>query len=161
MILKGFIKHSSKCMLTLFISSVVFMIYYTYSGNSNLIGTSGSSQFKKSKMNIAILIPTTTRNVKSPKLDELSLMTFCLPSIVDTMESVYTYTVYIGIDKGDYLRTVQDYIVHKFPFVKSVLVEGDTFAQAVNEIANVAYKDNITYFVRINDDTKFVTKNWE
>ena len=86
-------------------------------------------------------------------------MTFCLPSIVDAIESVYTYTVYIGIDEGDYLHTVQTKIVHKFPFVKSVLVAGDTFIQAVNEIANVAYKDNMAYFVRINDDAKFATKN--
>ena len=92
MIVKGFIKQLSKLMLTLFISSVMFMIYYTYSGNSNLIGTIlhyGSRRIITSKMNIAILMPTTTRNITSPKLDELSLMTFCLPSIVNTMESVY------------------------------------------------------------------------
>jgi hypothetical protein len=44
--------------------------------------------------------------------------------------------------------------------VKSVHVEGGTFTKAVNEIANVAYNDNMTYFVRINDDAKCVTKNW-
>ena len=87
-------------------------------------------------------------------------MRFCLPSIVATMESVYNYTVYLGIDTGDYLRTVEAKIMHKFPFVKSVHVEGGTFTKAVNEIANVAYNDNMTYFVRINDDTKFVAKNW-
>jgi hypothetical protein len=42
------------------------------------------------------------------------------------MESAYNYTVYIGIDKGDYLRTVEAKILHKFPFVKSVHVEGGT-----------------------------------
>jgi hypothetical protein len=42
--------------------------------------------------------------MKSPKLEKLFLMIFCLPSIVASMESVYNYTVYIGIDKGDYLR---------------------------------------------------------
>ena len=87
-------------------------------------------------------------------------MRFFLPSIVATMESVYNYTVYLGIDTGDYLRTVEAKIIHKFPFVKSVHVEGGTFTKAVNEIANVAYNDNMTYFVRINDDTKFATKNW-
>jgi hypothetical protein len=44
--------------------------------------------------------------------------------------------------------------------MKSVHVEGGTFTKAVNEIANVAYNDNMTYFVRINDDEKFLTKNW-
>jgi len=150
-------------MLTFFISIVMFMIYYTSSGNVNLTGTSvhyGSRRIITSKMNIAILIPTTTRTIKSPTLDKLSLMRFCLPSIVDTIESVYNYTVYIGIDKGDYLRTVEAKILQKFPFVKSVHVEGGTFTKVVNEIANVAYNDNMTYYVRINDDTKFATKNW-
>jgi hypothetical protein len=44
--------------------------------------------------------------------------------------------------------------------VKSVHIEGGTFTKAVNEIANVAYNDNMTYFVRINDDAKFLTNNW-
>jgi len=139
------------------------MIYYTSSGKWNLTGTSLHYNRRytiTSNMDIAILIPTTTRNIKSPKLEKLSLMTFCLPSIVATIESVYNYTVYIGIDTGDYLRTVEAKIIHKFPFVKSVHVEGGTFTKAVNQIAKLAYNDNMTYFVRINDDTKFVTKNW-
>ena len=72
-------------------------------------------------------------------------MRFCLPSIVATMESVYNYTVYIGIDKGVYLRTTEPTILHTFPFVKSVHVEGGTFTKAVNQIANVAFNDNMTY----------------
>ena len=88
----------------------MFMIYYTSSGTSNLTGT--SAQFKRrygitSNMDIAILIAITTRNIKSPKLEKLSLMRFCLPSIVATIESVYTYTVYLGIYTGDYLRMVE------------------------------------------------------
>ena len=139
------------------------MIYYTSSLKWNLTGTSlhyNRHYTITSKMDIAILIPTTTRNIKSPKLEKLSLTTFCLPSIVATIESVYDYTVYIGIDKGDYLRTVEAKILLKFPFVKSVHVEGGTFTKAVNQIAKLAYNDNMTYFVRINDDTEFATKNW-
>ena len=150
-------------MLTFFINITMFMIYYTSSGNVNRTGTvvhNGSRRIITSKMNIAILIPTTTRTIKSPTLEKLSLIRFCLPSIVATMESVYNYTVYIGIDKGDYLRTVEAKIVHKFPFVKSVHVEGGTFTKAVNQMSKEAYNDNMTYFVRINDDTKFATKNW-
>jgi hypothetical protein len=150
-------------MLTFFIYIAMFMIYYTSSGTTNITGT--SVHFKRrydiiSNMDIAILIATTTRNIKSPNLEKLSLMRFCLPSIVATMESVYNYTVYLGIDTGDYLRTVEAKIIHKFPLVKSVHVEGGTFTKAVNEIANVAYNDNMTYFVRINDDAKFLTNNW-
>ena len=88
-------------------SILMFMIYYTSSLKWNLTGTSVHHNRRytiTSNMDIAILIPTTTRNITSPKLEKLSLMTFCLPSIVTTMERVYDYTVYIGIDKGDYLQ---------------------------------------------------------
>ena len=125
MVVKGYIKLWSIFMLTFFISIVTLLVYYAYYVKSNLTGTSvdyGSRRIITSKMNIAILIPTTTRTIKSPTLEKLSLIRFCLPSIVATMESVYNYTVYIGIDKGDYLRTVEAKIVHKFPFVKSVHV---------------------------------------
>ena len=158
MMVKGYIK-----LLSVFMFIVICMIYYTFSGIYNLTGTSVHYTRRytiTSDIDIAILIPTTTRTMKSPKLEKLSLMRFCLPSIVATMESVYNYTVYIGIDKGDYLRTVEAKILHKFPFVKSVHVEGGTFTKAVNQIAKVAYNDSMTYFVRINDDTEFVTKYW-
>jgi hypothetical protein len=94
------------------------MMYYTSSGKFNITGT--RLHYKRRDtitldMDIAIFIPTTTRKMKSPKLEKLSLMIFCLPSIVATMESAYNYTVYIGIDKGDYLRTVEAKILHKFP----------------------------------------------
>ena len=94
-------------MLTFFIYIAMFMIYYTSSGTSNLTGTSVHIKRRYDitpNMDIAILIATTTRNIKSPKLEKLSLMKLCLPSIVATMESVYNCTVYLGIDKGDYLR---------------------------------------------------------
>ena len=70
----------------------MFMIYYTSSGKSNNTGTSVHYKRRDTitlDMDIAMLIPTTTRNMKSPKLEKLSLMIFCLPSIVTTMESVY------------------------------------------------------------------------
>lgn len=163
MIVERILKILSICMLTFFIYSVVFMIYYTPSRTAKHNRTSVHYNRRytiTSNIDIAILIPTTTRTIKSPKLENLSLMTLCLPSIVATMESVYNYTVYIGIDKGDYLRTVEAKIIEAFPFVKSVHVEGGTFTKAVNQIAKEAYNGNMTYFVRINDDTKFVTKNW-
>lgn len=149
---KEYIKLLSIFMFTFFICGFLCMIYYTLSSDRRRNITS--------KMNIAILIPTTTRTIKSPKLEALSLMKFCLPSIVDTMESVYNYTVYLGIDKGDYLRTVEAKIVHKFPFVKLVHIEGGTITKAVNEIANISYNDNMMYMVRLTDDTRLLTQNW-
>jgi hypothetical protein len=73
MIVKRSMKLLSIFMLTFFIYIAMFMIYYTSSGTSNLTGT--SVHFKRrygitSNMDIAILIATTTRNIKSPKLEK-------------------------------------------------------------------------------------------
>jgi hypothetical protein len=66
------------------------------------------------------------------------------------MESVYNYTVYIGIDKGDYLRTVEAKILHKFPFVKSVHV-GFLTGCIINHKHYNKNKD-----VKINIDNSFI-----
>jgi hypothetical protein len=81
-------------MLTCFIYMIMCVIYYTFSRTSNLTGSSvhyNTRYIITSNMDIAIIIPTTTRNIKSPKLEKLSLMRLCLPSIVATIESVYNY----------------------------------------------------------------------
>ena len=114
----------------------------------------------KNKTEIAIFIPTTTRNKDQPDLASLSLMKIALPSISVTMEIKYHYTVYVAIDEDDYLVNAQDMIAQRFCFVKVIGVKGGTFTDAINEIAEVAYDDNMTYFVRINDDTRFMTQNW-
>jgi hypothetical protein len=88
-------------------------------------------------------------------------MRIALPSISVTMETKYHYTVYIAIEADDYLESVQDEIIKRFCFTKIIIVAGgSTFTEAVNEIAEVAYDDNMTYFVRIKDDTRFISFNW-
>ena len=91
----------------------------------------------------------------APDLKSLSLKKIALPSISVTMDTKYQYAVYIAIDEDDYLVNAQ-----RFCFVKVIVVKGGTFTDAINEIAEVAYDDNMTYFVRINDDTRFITQNW-
>jgi hypothetical protein len=84
-----------------------------------------------------------------------------LPSISVTMGTKNHYTVYIAIEADDYLESVQDEIIKRFCFTKIIIVAvGSTFTDAVNEIAEVAYDDNMAYFVRINDDTRFISPNW-
>jgi hypothetical protein len=63
------------------------------------------------------------------------------------------------VTKICYLESVQDEIVYRFCFVKIIIVTGGTFTDAVNEIAEVAYDDNMTYDVRIHDDTRFISPN--
>jgi hypothetical protein len=114
----------------------------------------------KHSINIGILIHSTTKYIKVPDLENLSLMSIALPSISVTMETEYHYSVYIAIEKDDYLESVQNEIIKRFCFVKIIIVTGVTFTDAVNEIADVAYTDNMTSFVRINDDTRFISPNW-
>ena len=93
-----------------------------------------------------MLIHSTTKYIKVPDLENLSLMGIALP--------------YIAIEKDDYLENVQNEINKRFCFAKIIIVTGGTFTDAVNEIADVAYNDNMTYFVPINDDTRFISPNW-
>ena len=95
----------------------------------------------------------------APDLQSLSLMKIALPSIYVAMETKYQYAVYIAIDEDDYLVNAQDIIAQRFCCVKVIVVKGGTFTDAINEIAEVAYDDNMTYFVRKNDDTRFITQN--
>ena len=41
-----------------------------------------------------------------------------------------------------------------------MILKGGTANIVINEIARQAYKDGAEYMCRINDDTKFITKNW-
>ena len=95
-----------------------------------------------------------------PDLASLSLMNIELTSISVTMETKCHYTVYVAIDEDDYLVNAQDMIAQRFWFVKVIVVKGGTFTDAINEITEVAYDDNMAYFVRINDNTRFITQNW-
>jgi hypothetical protein len=88
-------------------------------------------------------------------------MRIALHSISVTMETKYHYIVYIAIEADDYLESVPDEIIKRFCFAKIIIVTGGgTFTDAVNEIAKVAYANNMTYFMRINDDTRFISPNW-
>ena len=64
----------------------------------------GSPSERKSRVTVAILIPTTTNRIKNPSLQKLTLMTESLPSIIATAESIYNYKVYVGTEHHDYLQ---------------------------------------------------------
>lgn len=109
---------------------------------------------------IGILIPSCTRNIRHPSLHNLSLTNICLPSIYRTMEREFEYFIYIGINRDDYLETVSQVLEETFRQVKVVVSAVKTFTATVNNIAREAYRDEMDYLVRINDDTSFQTKNW-
>lgn len=114
----------------------------------------------KNKIKIAVLVPSTTRSLKNPKIENLSLFSVFIKSFFKTMEEAYDYTVYVGIDQGDFLEAHQTNLREISTIIKVVIVKHGSFNSAVNNIAKQAYQDNMTYFVRVNDDTLFVSKNW-
>ena len=129
--------------------------------NASVVGS--PSEKEAGVIDVAILIATTTNKVKNPTLQTLTLTTECLPSIIATAESIYNYKVYIGTEHYDYLATHLDKIksmsvgnVEMIPMV----VKGGNMNAVTNEIARQAYKEGAEYMCRVNDDTKFITKNW-
>ena len=112
---------------------------------------------------IAILIPSTTRSIKNPSLKSLSLTTVCIPSIKYTAEAKFLYRVYVGTESDDYLVTQFDALRAMSSAnvqIVPVKTKGGYFTKVTNYIARQAFKDGAVYFVRINDDTRMVTKNW-
>ncbi|XP_053378753.1 uncharacterized protein LOC128548295 [Mercenaria mercenaria] len=124
------------------------------------VANNDSVQLNKSAIRVGILIPSSTKGIKNPLLEQFSLAKICIPSIYKTIEEEYTYIIYVGIDKGDYLETVKDELETMFDKVKAVVTRGRTFTRTINAIARVAYEDGMDYLVRINDDSSFETKNW-
>lgn len=120
----------------------------------------GVNNSNDTSVQIGILIPSTTRNIRNPHLTSLSLTKICLPSIYKTMQPEFEYSIYVGINKGDYLEGVSQTLETMFKGVKVVVSSAKTFTKTVNDIARRAYQDGMEYFVRINDDTTFQTKNW-
>ena len=114
-------------------------------------------------VDVVILIPTTTNMIKYPSLQKLTLMTKCLPSIISTAEPRFNYQIYIGTERYDFLATQLDKIKSLSAGnikIIPMIVKGGTANIVINEIACQAYKDGAKYMCRINDDTKFITKNW-
>ena len=118
---------------------------------------------KPGVIDVAILIPVTTRKIKTPSLQTLPLMTESIPSIIATVESNFNYKVYVGTEQNDFLATHQDEIKSMSAGnvdIIPMIVKGGTENKVVNEIARQAYKDGVEFMCRINDDTTFITKNW-
>ena len=118
---------------------------------------------KPGVVDVAILIPVTTRKIKTPSLQTLPLMTESIPSIIATVESNFNYKVYVGTEQNDFLATQLDEIKSMSAGnvdIIPMIVKGGTENRAVNEIARQAYKDGVEFMCRINDDTTFITKYW-
>ncbi|XP_045161319.2 uncharacterized protein LOC123526293 isoform X1 [Mercenaria mercenaria] len=136
-----------------------YSFFKSFNASMNNVYNSTEKILKRA-IKIGILVPSSTRKIKNPLVENLSLTTICLPSLYKTMEEEYTYIMYVGIEKGDYLETVKYQLETMFDKVKTVVTRGRTFTKTVNAMAREAYEDGMDYFVRINDDSSMETQKW-
>ncbi|KAL4226066.1 hypothetical protein ACF0H5_014054 [Mactra antiquata] len=109
---------------------------------------------------IGVLIPCTTRGLKSFDIHDFSLTKFSLPSLNKTIRNNYKYTIYMGIDFNDTLLSYETELKELHENIVVVKVNGSSFTKAVNTIAAKAVKDGMDYLIRMNDDLKIVTCDW-
>ncbi|KAL4231099.1 hypothetical protein ACF0H5_008682 [Mactra antiquata] len=132
--------------------------------NKNLHSYTSTTEVNKhtkhAKIRIGVLIPSTTRMVANFNIASFSLIDIAFKSFYKTIQPEYNYTIYVGIDINDklnsYIRDIEGFEDN----IVVVHVNGSTFTNAVNTIAEKAVQDGADYLMRINDDTQFVTSNW-
>ncbi|KAL4238841.1 hypothetical protein ACF0H5_003548 [Mactra antiquata] len=122
----------------------------TWFGNTNIT----------KKLRVGVLIPSTTRYLEISDIKKFSLIDTLFKSFYKTIQTEYNYTIYVGIDTNDKLKSYIHDIESFGDNIIVVRVNGSTFTKAVNTIAEKAVKDGVDYLMRINDDTQFITSNW-
>ena len=126
----------------------------------------------KDDFSIAMIIPTTSKGIKSKKIDDLVFFKTMLPSFKKTFSQKYIHNFYLGIDHDDeFLIQNQDRIKTKF---KDFCGERDTmtiliFDKKVEKgdlstmwsiLAELSLKTS-DYIYQLGDDIEFLTDNWE
>ena len=125
-----------------------------------------ASKWSRKNLTVAVVLCSTTRGVKDTRWDRLALSSIMLPSLRDTMEAGYTYSLYVGVDSDDafYVREENLSQLRRIAGTDlNVIVEAYPRTERripMNQILERAFEDDNDYIVRINDDTQFLTKRW-
>ena len=118
---------------------------------------------------VAILLGLTSRGQKQMlSLTNTKFFKHCLPGIVRTAGyDAHSFVVYVAIDRDDdywntakSLAKIRDFDAPKNIRFNPVVVSGGTFVKAINEVAKIAYRDGMQYFLRINADSELLTPRW-
>jgi FkbM family methyltransferase len=131
---------------------------HTHSIKHIITTTTATTTTRTHVPNVYILIPVRLETVR----DQWSFEQFGLPSLANTIEDQYNYTVLIGIDETDRgLGRCQRLKAPQGIHLRIVSRPKMTpFTRAVNILAGQAYSEGATHMMRVNDDTKFVTRGW-
>eukprot|EP00943_MAST-04B_sp_MAST-4B-sp1_P003046 g3046.t1 len=126
-------------------------------------------EWNGSPAKVAVLLGLTSRGQKMPlSITKTKFFKHCLPGIVRTAGyDAHNFVVYIAIDRDDtywtaprHLAKIKDFEAPRNVRFKPVVVSGGTFVKAINEVAKIAYRDGMQYFLRINADSELLTPRW-
>ena len=144
---------------------IVLRGHHTEHSQSSVV----SSKPLQPKWTVAVVVCLTAKNTKQMPLAEMAVAQLLVPSFGRTVEvSTYEYVLYFGVDDDDPVWTLPQSV----SFLSSIGTAAGAQRVVVkffrnrkhhipmNEILKVAYDDGCDYFVRVNDDTEFVTDGW-
>ena len=121
-------------------------------------------------LQIAFLIPITSKGRNWTNLNESYLMNYTLSSFFQTKNNEYKYKFYIGFDHDDPLYSqintiaILKEIFNKIDIELNIIVYKDIRKGYLTKMWNIlyekAYNDNNDYFYQCGDDIHFQTQNW-
>lgn len=121
---------------------------------------------------IGMLLISTSRERNWQNIKESYLYKIFLKSFLLTMDEIFQYIIYIGIDKGDHLldNEEQQAFITKFSTVfKNITFKFVVFDKTIkkghvgkmwNIVHKKAYEENCDYFFQCGDDILFKTSGW-
>lgn len=123
---------------------------------------------------IGLIIPSTTKGIKDPKLDDLLFFKILLPSFINCCSMTHYYNFFIGYDWDDQFFSEsknRDLFRSKFQSIspKVFSLEFVCFGQEIEKgdlstmwsiLADKAVETN-EYLFQIGDDIQFKSKGWE
>lgn len=121
------------------------------------------------KFNIALLIPSTTKNRNWNGIESSYIYNIFLPHFMETRCLEYNYTIYLGYDNDDEIYNKKEEMDKIYKFIESYsdinlkiikFEEKLDVTKMWNILFKYAYDDNNDYFYQCGDDIKFCDQYW-
>jgi hypothetical protein len=121
-------------------------------------------------VNIAYIVPTTSKGFSGKHLNDTLMMKLTIPTFLQTINNEHKYKFFIGIDKNDPIydnNNNQSYIRNKLEsnnvdleFIVYENVEKGHLTKMWNILFKKAYDEQFEYFFQGGDDLEFMTYGW-
>ena len=118
-----------------------------------------------SKLNVAVLIPMTSKNQMWLNLVDCSFIRVFLTNFLKTYESKYNYRFYIGIDDNDvFFQKYKNDLQARLKTTDKIINFDNSYngnpCGIWNKLYSLAYYDNNDYFFQVGDDIQLLSSNW-